>query len=312
MSELRKLLNYHIASPEKKEELIKTISNSQVRKLLLSEDITSTTLIQEEVYKTVLEGAEPKGVMRGILPVLKMDRQDMRYVMGSVGTYAEVVAEGAEIPIENQSYTKATFESKKVGTRPIITTELVEDALFDIIELELKKAGQRVENKLNRDAINELIANVSGDVSFTNTSTDLAVSTVRDAITAVQEANREPDTLIMTPGFQGYLMKDSNLAFANRAGTDDVIKTGGFPGTILGLKPYVLSVTTANGSWAYNQSAIGALVLDSMTAGAIGMRRDLTVDQYDDPIRDLVGIAVTMRYDVKTLDGAGMAKICRL
>jgi hypothetical protein len=51
------------------------------------------------------------------------------------------------------------------------------------------------------------------------------------------------------------------------------------------------------------------MILDSTHAGAIAMRRDLTVDRYEDPIRDLVGMSVTMRYDVKYLMGGAIVKI---
>jgi hypothetical protein len=40
---------------------------------------------------------------------------------------------------------------------------------------------------------------------------------------------------------------------------------------------------------------MGMLVFDSKSSGGIGMRQDLRVEQYKDPIRDLVGMAMTMR-----------------
>ncbi len=40
---------------------------------------------------------------------------------------------------------------------------------------------------------------------------------------------------------------------------------------------------------------MGMLVFDSANCGGIGMRQDIRVEQYSDPIRDLTGISVTMR-----------------
>jgi hypothetical protein len=37
------------------------------------------------------------------------------------------------------------------------------------------------------------------------------------------------------------------------------------------------------------------VVFDSKSCGGIGMRQDTRVEQYKDPIRDLVGMSVTMR-----------------
>lgn len=43
------------------------------------------------------------------------------------------------------------------------------------------------------------------------------------------------------------------------------------------------------------------MVLDPSHAGIIAMRRDYTVEQYDDPIHDLVGISATMRFGVEVI-----------
>ena len=310
MGHLAKLFEYHLASDSERKEIARMM-DSGLAKLLLNEEVESGTLIQEEVYKTVLDGAEPAKCMREAIPVIKTKTNSLRYVMGSAGTYAEEVPEGAEIPIKTDSYSKADFEIKKVGTRPLITRELIDDGLFDVVELELKKAGQRVENKLNRDAIAELIANASGSQGYYNASA-VGVSDIAKAIGTMKSANRTPDTLVITPDFEAMLLRDSNLVYVNRAGSPETLRRG-MIGQIFGLNVYTLGVTTANGSWTgANQSGIGAVLLDSTCAGAIAMKRDVTVERYEDPIRDLEGISVTMRYGVKTLDGAGIVNLVRL
>ena len=53
-----------------------------------------------------------------------------------------------------------------------------------------------------------------------------------------------------------------------------------------------------------------AMVLDTDTpVGFIGMRRDLNVEKYDDPINDLLGIKVTMRYGVGVTQAAAGCRI---
>jgi HK97 family phage major capsid protein len=307
---LAKLLEYHLADDSRREKIVHQIPKP-LAKLLETEEVESSTLIQEEVYRVVLEGAEPAVCMRDAIPVIRTKTNALRYVMGSAGTYADEVSEGAEIPIKTDSYSKADFTIKKIGTRPLITRELIDDGLFDVATLELKKAGKRIENKLNRDAINELISNASGSQGYYNASA-VGVSDVAQAIGTMKSANRTPDTLIMTPGFEAMLLRDSNLVYVNRAGTSETLRRG-IVGSIFGLKVYSLSVTTANGSWdGSNQSGIGAVLLDSTVAGAIAVKRDISVERYDDPIRDLEGISVTMRYGVKSLDGAGIVNFWRL
>ena len=61
---------------------------------------------------------------------------------------------------------------------------------------------------------------------------------------------------------------------------------------------------TKNGTqeWDYDTDGdIGMVVYDSVAAAATGMRRDLTVENYDDPIKDMVGMTVTSRFDVEVI-----------
>ena len=43
------------------------------------------------------------------------------------------------------------------------------------------------------------------------------------------------------------------------------------------------------------------IVYDSQSAAAIGMRRDISVTNYDDPIKDMKGITVLSRFDVEVI-----------
>jgi len=282
-----------------------TILGPEVKELLQSNASNSTTLIQEEVYKTISEGAEPFKCMREVLPIIRTDSYSVRVVKGETGSYADDLAEGAKIPIDTQTYTKQDITIKKIGTRPLITNELIEDGLWDIVALELKKAGARVENKLNRDCIAELLLAATGDITDVDPAGDhLAVTDLAKARADVEGQNYIPDTLILHPSAEGYLLQDSNLVYASWAGTANTLHTGKLP-KLMGMKPYTLSVTTGNTTdyWDSTDSAAhySGIVMDSSAAAYLAMRRDLTVEQYDDPIHDIVGIATTMRYGVEVI-----------
>jgi len=284
----------------------------RIVKLLQSEEIESTTLIQEEVFSTVLEGAEPAQCMRDALPIIKVNTNALRYVVGEEGAYAGEVAEGAEIPIDTQDYTKRDFTIKKVGVRPLITKELIEDGLFDVIDLELRKAGAKIENKLNKDALEELLNNVANSVTV-GTADQLSVGDIASALQSVRGSNFQPDKLILSSLGEGTLLADSNLAYVAYAGDNAALRRGSVGASLLGLTPMVTTVDakdSSGNSWGGTDAGdILAIVLDGDHAGATAMRRDLTVDRYEDPIRDLVGISITMRYDVKYLMSKAMCKI---
>lgn len=277
-----------------------------VKELLLSEAIESTTLIQDEAYKTVIEGSEPSKCIRSAIPTIAMKSNIMNVTTGETGTYAGVVAEGAEIPIETQDFNTVEFKSLKYGVRPLITVELIEDSMFSIAEIELKKSGARVENSLNQIGISEMMdsAGLEHDCEGSN----LGIKAVAAGVSAVRAAGYNPDTIIMHPEAEALILAE--FVPTNYYPTESIVKTGQVP-NILGLKAYTCGVTDIGSeTWSYGANGeIGMIIFDSTAFAAIGMRRDITVNQYNDNIRDLVGISVTARFDVEVMVPAAGCRV---
>jgi len=287
------------------------LGEPRYKALLQSAGVQQSNLLQEEVYKTISEGAEPWKVFRDILPIIKTDSYSVRVVKGETGTYAVDVAEGAKVPIDTQVYTKEDISISKIGTRPVITNELIEDGLFDIVQLELSKAGARMENKLNRDCLVEILTDTTAGTSDVDPNgTHIEVTDVAKARADVGANNYIPDVLVMHPAAEGYLLQDSNLVYASYAGQKNTLTSGKLP-NFMGLKPYVCTVTTGTTAhvWGSTDAAnnYSAMILDSKAHTYLAMRRDLTVEEYDDPIHDIMGIACTMRFGVATIQaGSGV------
>lgn len=277
----------------------------RVRELLQSEAIESTTLIQTEVYGTVLEGAEPAKVMRDVLPVVKAKSNKLDWVLGEAGTYAGKVAEGAEIPVDTQDYSKRTFTVEKYGVRPLITRELVEDGLFDVVTLELRKAGARIENALNQEALSVIIENAG--LEHDTTGSNQGVKAIASAMGLVRGAHFNPDTIILHPEAEALILRDYVPgSYGNKWEASGQVRA------ILGLKSVVTGVTdnSSTYTWDYDSDGdIGMCVLDSKNAGAIVIRRDISVERYSDPIRDLIGIGVTARFDADRLHANASARV---
>jgi hypothetical protein len=312
MSKFTKMFEIAFASPSDRNKLLEKESTKQLlgektydsyKALIQSNAIQSANLLQEEVYKTISEGAEPFKCLREVLPIIKTDSYSVRVVKGEVGSYAEDVAEGSKVPIDTQVYSKQDITIKKIGTRPLITNELIEDSLFDIAQLELSKAGARMENKLNRDCLVELCSD-QGTTAFSPANAHIEVSDLATARANVEAYNYIPDTILLHPSAEGYLLQDSNLVYASYAGNNTTLTTGKIP-KILGLTPKTLSITTGSTSYYWDSTVSAthwnALILDSKATAYLAMRRDLTVEEYDDPIHDIMGIACTMRYGVETI-----------
>jgi len=273
--------------------------------------IDGSTLVQEEVYKTVIEGSEPFKCWRECQPIIKTDTYSVRFVKGETGTYADKVAEGAKITIDTQEYSKTDITIDKYGVRPLITNELIEDALFDVVELELKKAGARMENKLNRVVLNAVLAGITTN-TVNPAGPHIAVADIASAIGKIKKGNYLPDTLVIHPTAEAYLIQDSNLAYVAFAGGKEALRNYSIGSKLMGLSPYDCTATdAATPTWDDTTagSDVTALIFSKNDLGAICMRRDLTVEQYDDPIHDLVGIALTMRYGYGVLQETSACKI---
>lgn len=306
MSKLTKLLEYGYAGNNaqsrmmNKEAFKKTIGEEAYKTLLQSENyaITNSTLVQEEVYNTVIEGAEPFHCMREVVPTVNTNTYSVRFVKGEAGTYADKVAEGSAIDIDTQTYSKTDITIDKYGTRPLITNELIEDALFDVVELELKKAGARMENKLNRVILKGLLDGITTN-TLSPEGPHIQVSDIAMAISKVKKQNYLPNILVTHPTSEAYLLQDSNLAYVSYAGSPGALRQGDVGSTIMGIKPYTCTATdAASPTWDDTTAAsdVTALVLSKEDIAALCMRRDLSIEQYDDPIHDLIGMSLTMRY----------------
>ena len=281
-----------------------------------AEAISESTLVQEEVYGTIIEGAEPYKCFREVLPITTAESYSTRVVKGETGYYAQEVAEAGAPDIDTQEYSKVDIPILKYGIRPVITRELIDDCQFDIVDIELRKAGMAMENKLNRVCLNEIL-NSSRAISTNSLSpagTHLAVSDLALARSKVIKQNwAEVSQLVTHPTAEGYLLQDSNIAYAAYMGSSGPLTTGTIP-KLMGLTPRTCTATDLASSAVWGDTTAGtnvsALIFSNTAPLAmIRMRHDLKVIKYDDPIHDLVGMNLLMRYGVRVINESGGCKI---
>lgn len=277
-----------------------------VKELLLSTGIESTTLLQTEIANVIIEGAEPFKQARNAIKTIPMNSKVMQVNIGETGTYAPVVAEGAEIPIDTQDYGSVTFTAKKYGVRPLITKELVNDALFDVVALEAAKAGARLENALNRAVVDEILGTNAATAALCTDfggSGATPITFLNNTIATIKNSGFLPDRVLLHPSAAAAYrnaMYGLNYEYGNSLGTQGVPN-------LCGCAMYETGVAdnTATYVWGWGTNDyLGGYVFDSNAAIAIGMRQDIQVEQYQDPIRDLVGLSATMRFDVQCLNSS--------
>ena len=278
--------------------------------LMAGYEVTADMLVKEELYKVILKGAEEALCMRDALPVYRMNKNELRFIISDAATgLLPIVSPGAML-MEGPDVKFAsdvTFIGQKYGERVGIPEELVDDSEFDVIELMMHQEGRRAENRVNDLAMNALLQAKSSEQAKGET----VVDTILAMIKTMRKNRYEPDMIVMTPDAEAEVLKYmvGTAGSFGTAGTATSYQTTGMPELfrtkdigrpIVGLKPYVLSkdVTSADyANWA--ASAREICILDSKMAAGLGIRKDIEAENFDDPINDLKNVKVTMRMDAK-------------
>ena len=272
------------------------------RELLQSEGLAATNLIPTETVATVVEGANAVKCFRDAFITVQMPSAVYTHPYGATTSYAPIVAEGAEVPALTETISVATLTAKKVGTRPLITNEMVSDAKYNAIAEEIRYAGEQIENTINRDCLNNLIDN-----SRASYSTDSGGS----GATPLKFIGTALGTLIGR-GFRGTdiifhpSMYGATLAAFSSLSTDKasrVTDAGGI-GNLYGLRPHLCGIddSAATYVWGWGtDNYSGCVLIDRAKAGVLGFREDIHVQQYPETIRDMQGMTVLCRFDSSSI-----------
>lgn len=282
----------------------------KVRELLQVSTVEGTNLIQTEVLGTVIEGAEPARCVRGMIPIMNVKSNAVSIPISETGTYAPEIAEGATALDKEIDYSSRTINIKTYGQAIRITDQMVDDALVDVIAIELAKAGKRMENTLNQQVINNILlySGWAQDLAGSNLNLKgiiLAMTTMRGTY------NFEPNALIMHPALAGLLYADQTNIGSYWDAQTGVMKSGMMTG-VLGLQLGTYGGTYGGGTYTYGFTAdnyIGGLLLNKEAGATIAMRQDITVEDYRDVLRGLRGAVVRMRFGTSYLTANAIGRI---
>jgi hypothetical protein len=298
-----------------KERIVNTLPKEMVaydgnvfkRELLLSESVEKTGLIQTEIYNTVTEGAKYVTCFRDVVTKVAMPTGTMNYPYGSGGIYADEVAEGAEFPSMYQDYSYKALSAKKFGWKAAISEEIIADAKFDLVNIELTKLGQGLENKFNRFFLDQLVPNAG--LEQDTAGTNQGVLAVVSAKAKVMNAGFYADKMVVHPYLWGKIMADYKPGYNESA--ESTLRDGEVPSLVGLAKSYIcgVSATTAT-NWAYaTDNDYGGLVLDSVRGTVAGMTADITVKYAEDAFKMLVAPVAYMRFDGGIVNANAVCKI---
>jgi len=213
----------------------------------------------------------------------------------------KIVAEGAEIPIDQSAYSGFNMKPVKYGVALRITREMLEDAKWNLLQHNLQIAGKRfAENETTlilSDALGNGTNTVAGGAAIT-------IANITRAMQYLDDADYTPTTLFVGMEVLNDLRNIDTFVEANKVGNTEMLQRG-FLGTIYGLNVLKFS-TNAAPSTTYSKYAY---VTDRMFAYVIAEKRPVTVENFELPVYDMSAASCTQRIKVRHLRADAIAII---
>jgi|GEM_PF-564354 len=288
--------------------------NETTKRKLKETTLSDQAFAVAEIYRIVWEAAKPNLIFRDIIPIVNTDRPIFRVIRAILIPRAFKIAEGAEIPAAGEKYDNVDVTVQKFGIRPQITREMVEDAVWDVIARQLAEAGRAVSQLENEQfligsASQAGLVQDAGNSVATATAGTLVYADIVKAVRSLREQNfyYEGGVLVTYPRAEQDLLVDDKFIHAFYFGglMKKALSPSEYFGQMLGFTTYVSTLIAPTGGGATDRT----LLLDNSRAGLLVIRRDLTVENLVDPIKDLTGMALTERLQYGTQRAAAITKI---
>lgn len=295
MGELGKL--WKLIDADDDDTRTKAIKNLEEkhRELIETSAVNASTLVKEEVYAKIIEGAEKVQCMRDVLKdtTFSMPTPSYRLILHENvnGTLPEV-SPTSEYPIAaNESYRAVTFEAKKYGELPVIEEELISDSMFDIVEMRLKDVGKKAENTLNQLCLDEIVENPGVYIRYNSSE---PIKCIADAIGQMKGEGFSANKIIINSRVEKDLFSDPHFQY-RYSGETGQFRNAEIGTKIMGLTPYLLTQSSQNGTYTANGTGVVAIIIDSDKAAGLGIKQDVAVEKFNDPKNDLLNLKVSMR-----------------
>lgn len=208
-----------------------------------------------------------------------------------------VVAEGAEIALDQTEYTSTNLRPTKYGVAIRITRELLEDAKWNLLQHNVMVAGKRIaenENSLVVTALNGAANTVAGGATVT-------IANITRAMQYLEDNDYTPTSFIVGIEILSDLRNIDTFVEFEKVGNRDMLEKG-FLGTIYGMN--VMRVSSNAG-----MTTTTAYVIDNKHAYMIAEKRPITVENFELPTYDMSAAAVTQRLTVAAMRTAAIARI---
>lgn len=292
------------------------VSEKDYRDLIFSR-ADEPDFIQTHIWMEIAEQAKKREVGRQLVDMIKPKDNIVQIdIDPDEGATAPTVSPAGEIPMKTEVVSTANITCFKIGTRPVITQEMIEDSLFPAVGRQLRFAGRRIALREDLIIMRQVRYNTAettytvSDSSLTNnvdTTGTMTDSHMSSGIDKIETDGFDPDTCALHTNLMADIRTE--VAFATNAGwtkgASEVMNSGGLKSL------WNLNIIATNHGLSATADHVAGMIMDKSAGVRFALRRDTTVKNYEDPIRDLVGIAVTKRLNAGIINEDSMCSIQR-
>lgn len=209
-----------------------------------------------------------------------------------------LVAEGAEIPLDQTEYNNLNVKPKKYGVTIRITREMLEDANFNLLQHNIMIAGRRFAENENSviitNALEAADTTISGGAAIT-------IANITAGILALRNADKKATDFIIGNEVLNDLQNIDTFVEFQKVGNTEMLQRG-FIGNIYGMNVTVVSTNAG-------MTTTTSYIIDREYAYVIAEKRPLTVEGFELPTFDMSAAALTHRFDVQPLRTNAICKI---
>jgi len=219
---------------------------------------------------------------------------------------------GGEIPSGTPETVKATISPKAFGWNLAVNNEMLEDGNWNLVEWQVRTAGEIMGVKSSDLALTALIAAADGDGTLNSSATGDTAETkytggatadVHDAIQGVGLDKWVADTMVITSEAWQHSVSLTGVAAVLNGLTSHPPSSPEYHmkfqniDVLLNNSNALHLATDAAGAFTVCKT----IVFDRGNALLTGRKRWLAIENYSKPVEDLVGATVTSRQDSVTL-----------
>jgi hypothetical protein len=280
-------------------------------------------LFPKVISRTLREAAEPQLLVTPLLSVVRLGKGRSMEFPAVNAIQAAEIPEGQEFPEQALAFAKQV-EGKvsKKGVKVSFTEEVISDSLWDIVGLHVRAAGRAMARLKEQIALSRfadaatVVFNNDGGTATTGldingvANSSLHWDDVIDMAAVLMSENHIPTDFILHPLMWSIFLKGAEFhaggplqssAWGYNVDSRDGVANSSAP---LGLNVLVSPFVSFT---AGTPATSDVFLIDRNEVGVLLAKDDLSVDEFDDPSRDIKSLKMKERYDIVMLgDGEGI------